>query len=166
MYHYYQSPIGILRIEIAETFVREIYFMDKENKVKDNSESIFSNKDSKVLQKCIQQLDEYFEGHRKNFDFPFQQSGTGFQQSVWNELLNIPYGRTINYLQLSQRIGNEKAIRAVGTANGRNNLPIVVPCHRVIGTNGSLTGYGGGLWRKQWLLEHENKYANGVQVLF
>ena len=165
MYHYYQSPIGILRIEVSEALVHEIYFMDKKNK-KDNSENHFSKNDSKILKSCLLQLDEYFEGKRKDFDFPFLQSGTDFQQKVWNELMNIPYGRTISYLQLSQKIGNAKAIRAVGTANGRNNLPIVVPCHRVIGSNGSLTGYGGGLWRKQWLLEHENKYANGVQVLF
>ncbi len=166
MYHYYQSPIGILRIEVYDALVHEIYFMDKENKKKDNSESTLSKNDTKVLKKCLQELDEYFDGKRKDFDFPFQQSGTEFQQKVWNELMNIPYGRTISYLQLSQKIGKAKAIRAVGTANGRNNLPIVVPCHRVIGSNGSLTGYGGGLWRKQWLLEHENKYANGVQVLF
>jgi methylated-DNA-[protein]-cysteine S-methyltransferase len=120
----------------------------------------------KISQQKTIQLDEYFEGSRKDFDFPFRQKGTPFQLGVWDELLNIPYGKTISYLQLSQRLGNVKAIRAVGTANGRNNLPIVVPCHRVIGSNGSLTGYGGGLWRKQWLLEHENKYAHGVALLF
>lgn len=166
MYHYYQSPIGVLRIGVNQEYVHEIYFMDKKNAKNDKSESSFSKNGSRILKKCLRQLDEYFEGNRKDFEFPFQQTGTGFQQNVWNELLNIPYGKTISYLQLSQRIGNVKAIRAVGTANGRNNLPIVVPCHRVIGSNGTLTGYGGGLWRKQWLLEHENKYAYGVQVLF
>jgi methylated-DNA-[protein]-cysteine S-methyltransferase len=166
MQHYYHSPIGILRINVNEGYICEIFFMDNENKKKDSGEKNQSAKDNKILKQCLQQLDEYFEGSRKDFDFPFRQKGTPFQLGVWDELLNIPYGKTISYLQLSQRLGNVKAIRAVGTANGRNNLPIVVPCHRVIGSNGSLTGYGGGLWRKQWLLEHENKYAHGVALLF
>jgi methylated-DNA-[protein]-cysteine S-methyltransferase len=118
------------------------------------------------LKKCAEQLDEYFLGKRIEFNLPLQQHGTEFQLKVWNELLNIPFGETINYLTLAKRIGNLKSIRAVGTANGRNNISIVVPCHRVIGSDGSLTGYSGGLWRKQWLLEHENKYANGVNLLF
>lgn len=95
-----------------------------------------------------------------------QQIGTAFQQKVWEELTHIPYGETLSYLELSRRIGDVKAIRAVGTANGRNNLSIVVPCHRVIGQNGQLTGYGGGLWRKDWLLKHEAKWAKGVLTLF
>jgi len=119
-----------------------------------------------VAAKCKAQFDEYFSGKRKIFDLPIKQSGTLFQEKVWNELIKIPFGKTISYLQLSQKIGNVKLIRAVGTANGRNNLAIVVPCHRVIGSDGSLTGYAGGLSRKQWLLEHENKYANGVNLLF
>ena len=94
------------------------------------------------------------------------QVGTEFQQSVWNELARIPYGRTISYHELSKRIGNTKAIRAVGSANGNNNICIIVPCHRVIGSNGDLVGYGGDLWRKKWLLEHEGKTVNGVQTLF
>lgn len=164
---YYQSPVGILEINILDGHINEILFIDKEDEIKmNNSSGNISPKDKIILKKCTQQLDEYFSGKRNEFDFPMAQKGTPFQLKVWDELMNIPYGKTISYLQLSKNIKNEKAIRAVGTANGRNNLPIVVPCHRVIGSNGSLTGYGGGLWRKQWLLEHENKYANGVELLF
>ena len=100
------------------------------------------------------------------FDLPMNQKGTEFQQKVWAALLNIKAGNAISYLILSKRLGDVKAIRAVGTANGRNNISIIVPCHRVIGSNGTLVGYGGDVWRKQWLLEHEAKYTNGVQSLF
>lgn len=119
-----------------------------------------------IIQTTLQQLDEYFSGRRMQFDLPLQQEGTAFQQKVWNELMQIAYGRTISYHELSRRLGNTKAIRAAGTANGRNQLAIVVPCHRVIGSDGSLVGYAGELWRKKWLLEHEAKYAFGVQTLF
>jgi len=115
---------------------------------------------------CERQLTEYFDGDRTAFDFPFQQEGSAFQQQIWAELLKIPFGRTISYLKLSKRIQNVKAIRAIGTANGSNAISIVVPCHRVIGSNGDLTGYSGDLWRKKWLLDHEGKFANGVQTLF
>ena len=111
-------------------------------------------------------LSEYFSGKKKNFDLPVKHDGTVFQQKVWSELMNITYGKTISYLQLAQRLKNVKAIRAAASANGRNMLSIIVPCHRVIGSDGSLTGYGGGLHRKKWLLDHENKYANGVSLLF
>lgn len=119
-----------------------------------------------LIQQCIDQLNEYFEGSRKIFDIPLQQEGTPFQQKVWAQLLNIGYGKTISYLTLSKQIGDTKAIRAVGTTNGKNQIAIIVPCHRVIGSDGSLTGYAGELWRKKWLLEHEGKFANGVQTLF
>ncbi|MEO5649918.1 MAG: methylated-DNA--[protein]-cysteine S-methyltransferase [Ginsengibacter sp.] len=161
---YYQSPIGLLKINIHNGFIDEVNFYDKENGI--ITEEVVSAEDGNVLKKCSQQLDEYFAGKRMQFDFPIRQEGTPFQQKVWGELINIPFGKTISYLALSERIGNVKSIRAVGAANGRNNISIAVPCHRVIGSNGSLTGYAGGLWRKQWLLEHENKYANGVNLLF
>jgi methylated-DNA-[protein]-cysteine S-methyltransferase len=108
----------------------------------------------------------YFNGQLTKFDLPLQQEGTAFQQKVWSELQLINYGKTISYLELSKRIENVKAIRAVGTANGCNAISIIVPCHRVIGSNGDLTGYSGDLWRKKWLLDHEAKWANGVQTLF
>jgi O-6-methylguanine DNA methyltransferase len=115
-----------------------------------------------------EQVDEYFTGERKMFDLPIQLSGTDFQQRVWNALLHIPYGETRTYKQQSIFLGNEKAIRAVAGANGENGLEIIIPCHRVIGGNGSLTGYGGGLPLKKWLLEHEWKYSgkSGQAELF
>jgi len=109
-----------------------------------------------VLQEAVSQLNEYFEGKRILFTFKLNPSGTDFQQTVWAALLEIHFGQTMSYLELSKKIGDVKAIRAVASANGRNPLWIVVPCHRVIGTDGSLTGYAGGLWRKKWLLELEN----------
>ncbi len=109
-----------------------------------------------VLEDAVYQINEYFEGKRTDFDLPLNPSGTYFQQRVWKELLQIPYGTTVSYLQLSKTLGDVKAIRAVAAANGKNPLWIVVPCHRVIGSDGSLTGYAGGLSRKKWLLEHES----------
>ena len=108
------------------------------------------------LKTAVKELEEYFEGNRTNFTFLLNPKGTVFQQNVWKELLKIPYGKTISYLELSKKLGDVKAIRAVASANGKNPLWIVVPCHRVIGADGSLTGYAGGLWRKKWLIEHEN----------
>jgi methylated-DNA-[protein]-cysteine S-methyltransferase len=112
-----------------------------------------------VLVETAGQLDEYFAGQRVTFDLRLAASGTEFQRMVWDELTRIPYGETISYGELARRVGNASASRAVGLANGRNPLPIVVPCHRVIGANGTLTGYGGGLERKQWLLTHEREHA-------
>jgi methylated-DNA-[protein]-cysteine S-methyltransferase len=107
------------------------------------------------LQACVQQLTEYFEGKRTEFSLKLNPRGTPFQQTVWNALLEIPFGTTKTYKELTNSLGNPLAIRAVAAANGKNPLWIVVPCHRIIGSDGSLTGYAGGLWRKKWLLEHE-----------
>lgn len=108
------------------------------------------------LQETINQLQDYFNGKRNDFTIKINPIGTEFQRKVWNELLHIPFGKTLSYLDLSKKLGDVKAIRAVASANGKNPLWIVITCHRVIGTDGSLTGYAGGLWRKKWLLEHEN----------
>ncbi|UOK43233.1 MULTISPECIES: methylated-DNA--[protein]-cysteine S-methyltransferase [Flavobacterium] len=108
------------------------------------------------LKDAVKQLQEYFEGKRTKFSIQLNPKGTDFQQKVWKALLEIPYGKTTSYLELSKKLGDVKAIRAVASANGKNPLWIVVPCHRVIGSDGSLTGYAGGLWRKKWLLDHEN----------
>ncbi len=116
------------------------------------------------LREAVAQLQAYFHGTRTVFELPLNPQGTAFQQRVWQELLHIPYGKTISYRALSERLGDVKAIRAVAAANGQNPLWIVIPCHRVIGSDGSLTGYAGGLWRKQWLLEHESPYRQ--QTLF
>ena len=107
------------------------------------------------LQQAVTQLQEYFGGSRNFFDFKLNPAGTDFQKRVWEALLKIPFGTTTSYQALSIQLGDVKAIRAVASANGKNPLWIVVPCHRVIGSDGSLTGYAGGLWRKKWLLEHE-----------
>lgn len=164
---FYNSPLGILKISISDNSLSELSFVNKAGKPEVRDTDLeFAKPTSLSMRKCVNQLDAYFSGELKEFDLPLDQPGTTFQQQVWNELLNIKYGRTESYLALSKRIGNTKAIRAVGTANGRNNIAIIVPCHRVIGSNGTLVGYGGDLWRKKWLLDHEAKHANGLQSLF
>jgi methylated-DNA-[protein]-cysteine S-methyltransferase len=112
-------------------------------------------RDDKALRLARQQLDAYFEGDLQTFDLPLYMAGTPFQKQVWQGLLTIPYGTTMSYAELARRIGRPGASRAVGAANGRNPIGIIVPCHRVIGANGTLTGYGGGLDRKEWLISHE-----------
>nr|WP_314834419.1 methylated-DNA--[protein]-cysteine S-methyltransferase [uncultured Flavobacterium sp.] len=144
---YIKTPLGITKIMGDENGISVISVSDEG----DISEQIPA-----VLQEAVSQLMAYFEGKRTTFDFKLNPKGTEFQQKVWNGLLEIPFGKTMSYLELSKKLGDIKAIRAVASANGKNPLWIVVPCHRVIGTDGSLTGYAGGLWRKKWLLEHEN----------
>lgn len=164
---YYRSPLGVLEIRSTGSAISDVLFVNSWKGAKINEEDLsFVKPKSAVIKTCIKQLDEYFEGKRTAFNIHTSQVGTDFQQTVWAELCRIPYGRTISYLELSKRIGNVKAIRAVGTANGHNSICIIVPCHRVIGSNGDLVGYGGDLWRKKWLLELEAKTANGVQTLF
>lgn len=152
---YIQSPIGIIAIRGDISGVSSISFIDQG----EHSLTIPIQ-----LQECVDQLQEYFNGQRNYFDFKINPQGTNFQQKVWQELLNIPFGKTISYLDLSKKLGDTKAIRAVASANGKNPLCIVIPCHRVIGTDGSLTGYAGGLWRKKWLLAHESQFKQ--QSLF
>jgi methylated-DNA-[protein]-cysteine S-methyltransferase len=144
---YIKTPLGITTIIGDENGVSVISVSD---------DGMVSEEIPVVLQEAVFQLSDYFEGKRTDFNFKLNPKGTEFQQKVWKELLEIPFGKTVSYMDLSKKIGDVKAIRAVASANGRNPLWIVVPCHRVIGTDGSLTGYAGGLWRKKWLLEHEN----------
>lgn len=144
---YLSTPIGTAKIVGDENGLQSITVLDIENPVEIIPE---------VLEDAAYQLNEYFEGSRKNFDLKLNLEGTDFQKSVWEALLQIPSGKTLSYLELSKKLGDVKAIRAVAAANGKNPLWIVVPCHRVIGTNGDLTGYAGGLHRKKWLLEHES----------
>jgi len=154
---YIKTPLGIAKIVGDEDGVSLISVSDegdpraKLEQAKQSSATIPS-----VLQEAVSQLKDYFEGKRNDFTFKLNPSGTEFQQKVWKGLLEIPFGKTMSYMELSKKLGDVKAIRAVASANGKNPLWIVVPCHRVIGTDGSLTGYAGGLWRKKWLLEHEN----------
>jgi methylated-DNA-[protein]-cysteine S-methyltransferase len=159
-YTYYQSPVGLIKIGSTETVINEVHFVD------DSSHITQQEEQSHLLQQCVEQLIEYFNGQRRVFDLPVYQVGTTFQSKVWSELLNIVFGKTISYLDLAKRLGDPKVIRAAASTNGKNNICIIVPCHRVVGSNNSLVGYAGGLKRKKWLLEHENKIANGVQTLF
>jgi methylated-DNA-[protein]-cysteine S-methyltransferase len=152
---YIKTPLGIAKIVGDENGISVISVSD---------EGIISSIIPSILQEAISQINDYFEGKRTDFTFKFNPSGTEFQQKVWKGLLEIPFGKTMSYLELSKKLGDVKAIRAVASANGKNPLWIVVPCHRVIGTDGSLTGYAGGLWRKKWLLEHEN--PSNQQSLF
>ena len=158
---YYHSPVGILKISASEEFVTEVSFFDKVEKTEARKKNL-----PPLLIQCIEQLIQYFHGERRQFELMINQEGTAFQKQVWNELMAIQFGRTISYIELARRTGDPKASRAVASANGRNNVAIIVPCHRVIGANKELIGYGGGLWRKKWLLEHEAKIAYGVQTLF
>jgi methylated-DNA-[protein]-cysteine S-methyltransferase len=158
---YYHSPVGLLKISGTEHYISEVTFHDTSQKEPVNSREL-----PPMLIQCIEQLIQYFHGQRRLFEFPIHQEGTAFQQQVWSELMTIQFGRTISYIELARKIGDPKATRAVAHANGKNNVAIVVPCHRVIGANKALVGYGGGLWRKKWLLEHEMKIAYGVQTLF
>ncbi len=130
----------------------------------DNTEMPQENS-NKVLEQCKQQLNEYFAGERKEFDINISQEGTEFQQKVWSELYKIPHGKTVSYNYIAERVGGKNMMRAVGSANGKNQISIIVPCHRVIGSDGSLTGYAGGMWRKEWLLKQEDKYSNEERQL-
>lgn len=150
-----KSPLGITKIVGDANGISEISVSD---------EGEVSVSIPKELEQAVIQLQDYFVGKRTHFYLKLNPKGTEFQQRVWQELLNIPFGKTLSYLELSKKLGDVKAIRAVAAANGKNPLWIVVPCHRVIGTDGSLTGYAGGLWRKKWLLEHEN--PTNKQILF
>jgi len=150
---YYKSPLGILKISADEKGIKEIEFAQEEFKSIQNSSS-------KIIKDCIKQLDEYFRGKRKSFELKLNPEGTEFQKKVWKELLKIPYGTTLSYGEIARRIKNQKAVRAVGQAIGRNPISIVIPCHRVIGGDGKLTGYASGLWRKEWLLKHEGAVSD------
>jgi len=145
----------IIKTPLGNTLIEGDHLGVSSISTKDISEAVSTNIPS-VLAEAVKQLQEYFEGNRKEFTFPLHIKGTEFQQKVWKSLLEIPFGKTTSYLEQSKKLGNTKAIRAVASANGKNPLSIVVPCHRVIGSNGSLTGFASGLWRKEWLLTHES----------
>ncbi len=157
----YHSPVGLLKISGTNDYINEVTFHDTSQKAEGNKKHL-----PPMLINCVEQLIQYFNGERRIFDLPLNQTGTAFQQDVWSLLTQIPFGKTISYLDLARQTGDTKATRAVANANGKNNIAIIVPCHRVIGSTGELTGYAGGLWRKKWLLELEAKVAHGVQTLF
>ncbi len=158
---YYKTPIGTAEIVGDEDGIQSISVLDKDfstplRQAQCDTLEMTEGEIPSTLVECVNQLDEYFEGKRTEFDLKLNPKGTDFQQQVWKELLNIPYGKTRTYLEQTKKIGDPKAIRAVASANGKNPIWIVIPCHRVIGSDGSLTGYAGGVWRKKWLLEHES----------
>lgn len=143
---YHTSPVGELEIRSQDDAITLIGFL-RDDKQPENP--------TPVIQRCIQELDEYFYSGRKFFDVKIQLNGSAFQQQVWSQLMEIPYGKTTYYADIAARVGDIHSVRAVSLANGQNPIAIVVPCHRVIGKDGSLVGYGGGLERKVWLLRHE-----------
>jgi len=143
-----KTPLGIASIEGDEKGITHISILDDQQLISD--EVPFNLRD------CVLQLQEYFAGERQEFDLKLNPQGTKFQQKVWKTLQEIPYGKTISYMELSSKVGDIKAIRAVAAANGKSPIWVVIPCHRVIGSDGSLTGYAGGLWRKKHLIELEN----------
>jgi len=145
-----KTPIGYLEITGSGKGIRSLTFLN----FKVRAQRVPSG-----LKPCIGQLEAYFKGLRKTFDLELDLKGTEFQMRVWEEIQKIPYGTAISYHELALRTGNDKALRAVGGANGRNPISIIIPCHRVVGHDGKLVGYAGGLWRKKWLLEHEHAFV-------
>ena len=145
-YGYYTSEIGMLEVGGTDTAITSLYF------VEERREGVES---CPVVDEAIRQVDEYFGGTRRAFDLPLALAGTDFQRRVWRQLLAVPYGQTASYGEIARALGKPKAVRAVGAANGQNPISIIVPCHRIVGSDGKLVGYGGGLWRKEWLLKHE-----------
>ncbi len=145
---YLNSPVGWLEMVADADYLYALNFVEEPDA---------ENSRNEVLKETEKQLKEYFEGRRSGFDLPLKPEGTEFQQRVWQALLKIPFGETASYKNIAEMIGKPKAMRAVGLANGRNPIPIIIPCHRVIGADGKLIGYSSGLWRKEWLLNHEKK---------
>jgi methylated-DNA-[protein]-cysteine S-methyltransferase len=149
---YFLAPIGLLEISGTEKGIASISFVA-------NVETVIEN--PPCLRECVSQLNDYFNGKRKSFNLLLDVDGTEFQKKVWNELMNIPFGKTVSYNDIAKKLGDKEAVRAVGHANGKNPVAIIIPCHRVIGSDGKLVGYAGGLWRKKWLLNFENKDVQG-----
>lgn len=148
------TPVGLLEIKGSIDGLFSVIFLNEEKDI--------STKIPLVLQETVSQLNLYFKGKLDTFTITLHPQGTDFQKKVWNKLLEIPFGKTANYLQIAKRLGDPKVIRAAASANGKNPISIIIPCHRVIGSDGSLTGYAGGLHRKKWLLEHESPVKQGV----
>ncbi|ABZ83539.1 6-o-methylguanine DNA methyltransferase [Heliomicrobium modesticaldum Ice1] len=151
---YYASPIGLIEIRGSEQGIWTISFAEEAD---GHGQRQGTGRLPPCLQACARQLDEYFQGARQTFSLALAPRGTAFQRRVWDALAAIPFGESRSYRQIAEAVGNPKAVRAVGGANHNNPISIVIPCHRVIGSDGSLTGYAGGLWRKEWLLNHEKR---------
>ncbi|MBC7362367.1 MAG: methylated-DNA--[protein]-cysteine S-methyltransferase [Candidatus Aminicenantes bacterium] len=162
---YYHSPIGIIELKGDEKGLQSCSFVKKKKEAEKSEMKSWLENTPESLKEAWQQLDEYFKGQRQSFSVKLNLSGTEFQKKVWQELQKIPFGQTKSYREIAEACGHPGAFRAVGGANYRNPVVIIVPCHRVIGADGSLTGFGAGLWRKKWLLEHEKKYGSNYRRL-
>jgi len=152
------SPIGTLELTANQDSLLSVSFTEDIAQISDFQPNI--------LKETALQLDEYFKGVRKEFNLNLQPAGTEFQQNVWKQVKKVPFGETVSYLDIAMQTGSKNNTRAVGLANGKNPIPIIIPCHRVIGSNGKLTGYAGGLERKKWLLQHELKHSSNSKLLF
>jgi len=158
-YHtFIDTPIGFLKLKSDAKALLSVEFSSDAS---DTSEEI-----PEILKESVKQLEEYFVGNRKSFDLKLNPEGTEFQQKIWDIVKKVPFGKTVSYLEIAKQSGSEKNTRAVGLANGKNPIPIIIPCHRVIGTSGKLTGYAGGIERKQWLLNHEIQLEKPAGLLF
>jgi methylated-DNA-[protein]-cysteine S-methyltransferase len=155
---YYSSPIGWVEITADHAGIASLLFVEKP--VRAASEEFPA-----PLRDCLAQLEEYFKGKRQTFDLPMVMKGTEFQVQVWDELQNIQYAKLTTYKALAHKLKNPAAVRAIGNANSRNKLCLIIPCHRVVGSDNNLVGYAGGLWRKEWLIEHEATHGGGHQQL-
>jgi methylated-DNA-[protein]-cysteine S-methyltransferase len=161
--HIYHSPIGKIKITADENCINELIFVDEDTLIDTLS---YEENVPAIIHNCVDELIEYFAGKRKEFTVPINQEGTDFQQRVWKELYELPFGKTMSYADLAKKLGDPKVIRAAASANGKNKIAIIVPCHRIIGTDQSLVGYAWGKARKRWLLQHEFRLEHGVQTLF
>lgn len=153
-----ETPVGYLELTSDQNFLLSVSFAEMPGKLSDFQPAI--------LKESIAQITEYFDGKRKEFDLKLQPAGTGFQLKVWEEVKKVTFGKTVSYLDIAIKTGSKNNTRAVGLANGKNPIPIIIPCHRIIGTNGKLTGYAGGLERKKWLLQHELQFSGREGFLF
>ncbi len=152
---YYESPLGLIELKSVNEKMCSVLFVEKETEP--------SYHKSPVNNECVKQLKEYFAGTRQQFNIPHYQIGTDFQKKVWQAVEKIAYGTTLSYSAIAYQLGDAKSVRAVGTSNGKNQLAIIVPCHRVLGADGQLTGYAWGIERKQWLLKHEIEHAGYIE---
>ncbi|MFS1516955.1 methylated-DNA--[protein]-cysteine S-methyltransferase [Bacillus sp. SCS-151] len=156
------SPVGPILLIASDEFLYEIIFVSSSTFNKEYYDSMNNNENNEILNESVKQLEEYFRGQRIQFDLPLKVEGTSFQKQAWQALTTIPFGHTISYQEQAQVLGDPKKARAIGGANSKNSIPIIIPCHRVIGKNGKLTGFAGGIDIKEALLKHEEKYYKNV----
>jgi methylated-DNA-[protein]-cysteine S-methyltransferase len=153
---FYKSPVGILEIAASNSVIISVSFAE--------AEPVEVTPDEPIILECKNQLELYFNGQLKEFNLPLKPSGSEFQKKVWEQLLKIPFGTVVSYEYIARKLGDAGLVRAVGMANNKNRIPIIIPCHRVVGKNGEMIGYGGGIWRKKWLLQHERKFSAVKQM--